>query len=67
MITYILRLAEVPNGLRGTVETPGGERCRFRSAEELVEILSRETARNEEERQPGYDSGSTSSSPIRET
>lgn len=66
MITYILRVAEVPGGLRGTVEAPGGEKCSFRSAEELVEILRRGTSR-QDGRQPGYGSGSTSSSAIRDT
>jgi len=67
MITYILRVAEVPGGLRGTVETPGGERRSFRSVEELVAIVTDETGRNRQTGQPGYGSGSTSSSAMRET
>lgn len=65
MITYILRMAQAPDGLRGTIETPGGIRQSFRSAEELVEILEGRLANPDP--QAGYGSGSTPSSTMRDT
>lgn len=51
--------------LRGTVERPGGEPRQFRSATELIAILTEGDAVPDP--QAGYGPGSTSSSTILDT
>lgn len=67
MSTLILRLGSVGEGLRGTVEVPGGEPRTFHTADDLVEILYELTARSVPPDTPGNGPGSTSSSAIRDT
>lgn len=62
MTTLIVRLADDPaGGLKGTVEEPGGPSHVFRSADELLSVLSGWSV------QDGNGLGSTSNSAIRET
>ncbi len=64
MNTFILRLQATAGGLRGTVETPGGEPSTFQSDEELLDMLYEWTSGAGN---TGKGSGSTSSSAIRAT
>jgi hypothetical protein len=64
--TYIVRVATTEPVLAGTVERPGGERLPFPGAESLLDII-RNLERDVGDDQPGYGSGSTSSSAIRDT
>lgn len=65
MSTFIVRLAEVPGPMVGTVERPGEESVAFRDLDELMELLS--AWHREALSQDGKASGSISSSPMRPT
>jgi len=64
--TYIVRVAPIEGDLVGIVEQPGGEGRPFHDSGELVSILMG-WERDVRESQTGKASGSTSSSPIRDT
>jgi len=64
MTTIILRINDEREGIRGTVEIPGGESRTFASDDELLDILYEWAVSPEAS---GNGSGSRSSSVIRET
>jgi len=62
--TIIMRVSDRQNGMRGTLELPGGDSSTFSSDEELLDILYEWTTPPD---RSGKASGSKSSSAIRDT